>query len=112
VAQELQTTFSGVSGSHLARVGGDEFSVLVSGQPASEVIRMVNGLCAHTWKFVTGRASPPVPPAWYSPTSPPHPGNAVLRGRPGAVHRQETPPDNHGDLRRVRPRHTPAASSG
>ena len=54
VAQELRTTFSGVPGSHVARVGGDEFSVLVSGQPASEVVRMVNGLCAHTWKFVTG----------------------------------------------------------
>jgi diguanylate cyclase (GGDEF)-like protein len=54
VAQELRTTFSGVPGSHVARVGGDEFSVLVSGQPASEVVRMVNGLCARTWKFVTG----------------------------------------------------------
>ncbi len=53
VAQELRTTFSGVNGSYVARVGGDEFSVLVSGQPASEVIRMVNGLCAHNWKFVT-----------------------------------------------------------
>lgn len=56
VAQELHTAFSGIPGSQVARVGGDEFTVLVIDQEASEVIRIVNGLCARTWKYVTGPA--------------------------------------------------------
>jgi diguanylate cyclase (GGDEF)-like protein len=56
VAQELHTAFSGITGSQVARVGGDEFSVLVSGQEAPDVIEVIDALCARTWKFVSGPA--------------------------------------------------------
>jgi diguanylate cyclase (GGDEF)-like protein len=54
VAHELHATFNDVPESRVARVGGDEFSILVSGEEASDVVARVDALCARTWKFVSG----------------------------------------------------------
>ena len=56
VAHELHAAFTDLEGSHVARVGGDEFSVLVTDHDPSTVIAKVNGLCARTWKYLTGPA--------------------------------------------------------
>lgn len=56
VARALHTAFAQLPGSLVARVGGDEFSVLVSGPDTSQVILTANELCQRSWRFVTGAA--------------------------------------------------------
>jgi len=56
VASTLSTAFAEVPGSLVARVGGDEFVVLVSGHDAGDVVAITDGLCQRTWAFGTGAA--------------------------------------------------------
>ena len=54
VARALSLAFSRLTGSLVARVGGDEFMVLVSGHHPSQVLQIADRLCQHTWKFGRG----------------------------------------------------------
>ena len=49
VARALTSEFSRLAGSLVARVGGDEFTVLVSGHDPSSVIAAADRLCRRTW---------------------------------------------------------------
>lgn len=54
VAHDLQKAFSRVNGSLVSRVGGDEFTVLVSGSDPTTVLPVSDELCRRTWKFGSG----------------------------------------------------------
>lgn len=49
VADRLQRCFSRLPGSLVARVGGDEFTVLVTDAPLSEVVALADELATHSW---------------------------------------------------------------
>jgi len=54
VARALNTSFSRLTGSLVARVGGDEFTVMVIGHDPSQVTQIADRLCQHTWPFGRG----------------------------------------------------------
>jgi len=54
VARDLQNAFSRLPGALVARVGGDEFTVLVSGAGPSVVLPISDELCGRTWSFGAG----------------------------------------------------------
>jgi len=54
VARDLQKAFARLPGALVARVGGDEFTVLVSGADPSSVRRVSDELCRRTWRFGEG----------------------------------------------------------
>ncbi|MEO5709090.1 MAG: sensor domain-containing diguanylate cyclase [Nocardioidaceae bacterium] len=54
VSRALTTEFSGLAGALVARVGGDEFTVLVSGHDPVQVVEVTDRLCRRTWKFGSG----------------------------------------------------------
>lgn len=54
VAHALRRMFDPLLGSLVARVGGDEFTVLVTGHEPSLVIAMADDLCGRTWDFGSG----------------------------------------------------------
>lgn len=54
VARLLTSTFSGLTDSRVARVGGDEFTVLVSGHDPSRVVEAANTLFLHSEEFPDG----------------------------------------------------------
>ena len=55
VARALTTEFSRLAGSLVARVGGDEFTVLVSGHDPAAVVAAADRLCRRTWHVRSGR---------------------------------------------------------
>jgi diguanylate cyclase (GGDEF)-like protein len=54
VSRALTTEFSVLAGSLVARVGGDEFTVLSSGHDPVQVVAVADRLCARTWRFGPG----------------------------------------------------------
>ncbi len=54
VADALRVAFAPMTGSLVARVGGDEFTVLVSGYTPASVIEVANALCRRSWTFGHG----------------------------------------------------------
>ena len=54
VAGALQRQYSRLPGALVARVGGDEFTVLVVGHDPAAVVAVSDGLCARTWSFGSG----------------------------------------------------------
>lgn len=51
VARDLTASFSLLTGALVARVGGDEFTVLVSGAEPSSVVALSDELSRRTWQF-------------------------------------------------------------
>jgi diguanylate cyclase (GGDEF)-like protein len=49
VARALTAGFDPLTGSLVSRVGGDEFTVLVSGHDPARVVEVADRLCQHTW---------------------------------------------------------------
>jgi len=56
VAMALSTEFAAIPGSLVARVGGDELTVLICESDAAQVVRTVDSLCGRTCRFVSGPA--------------------------------------------------------
>jgi diguanylate cyclase (GGDEF)-like protein len=54
VGRALLSGYSGLPGSLVARVGGDEFTVMVSGHDPSTVLQVSDRLAQRTWKFGRG----------------------------------------------------------
>jgi diguanylate cyclase (GGDEF)-like protein len=54
VARDLESAYSVLTGAMVARVGGDEFTVLVTGSNAEQVVAISNELCHRTWRFGPG----------------------------------------------------------
>ncbi len=51
VAHRLQRAFAGLPESVVARVGGDEFTVLLAGSPLEKVVEVSDRLCAESWEL-------------------------------------------------------------
>ena len=49
IADAMVQRFAGLPGATVARVGGDEFTVLVSGHPGEAVLEAADALCATSW---------------------------------------------------------------
>ncbi|HEX4976815.1 MAG TPA: sensor domain-containing diguanylate cyclase [Nocardioides sp.] len=56
VADALRDAFAGLPGATVARVGGDEFHVLVGGVPTAEVVATADRLVAESWRTDPGTA--------------------------------------------------------
>jgi diguanylate cyclase (GGDEF)-like protein len=54
VSRALSSAFDPLTGSLVARVGGDEFTVLVSGHEPAQVVRVADRLCRRTWELAHG----------------------------------------------------------
>jgi diguanylate cyclase (GGDEF)-like protein len=54
VARALRISFGRLAGSLVTRVGGDEFTVLVTGHHPQQVTQVADRLCQHTWRFGRG----------------------------------------------------------
>jgi diguanylate cyclase (GGDEF)-like protein len=54
VGRDLQSSFGVLTGALVARVGGDEFSVLVTGSDPQSALTISDELCRHTWRFGPG----------------------------------------------------------
>jgi diguanylate cyclase (GGDEF)-like protein len=54
VARDLESAFSRLTGALVSRVGGDEFTVLVTGPDTSLAVGIADGLCARTWDYGPG----------------------------------------------------------
>lgn len=51
VAHRVQAAFSSLPESVVARVGGDEFTVLLAGCPLAKVVEVSDRLCAQSWEL-------------------------------------------------------------
>jgi diguanylate cyclase (GGDEF)-like protein len=54
VARDLLTEFSRLPGTLVARIGGDEFTVLASAHHPDAVVAAADRLCGRTWRFGPG----------------------------------------------------------
>ena len=54
VARAMNTEFGRLSGTLVARVGGDEFTVLANGHDPVAVVEIADRLCQRTWRFGSG----------------------------------------------------------
>jgi diguanylate cyclase (GGDEF)-like protein len=54
VSRALTTEFGRLPGVLVARIGGDEFTVLASGHDPVQVVAVADTLCRRTWKFGSG----------------------------------------------------------
>jgi diguanylate cyclase (GGDEF)-like protein len=54
VARSMLKAFSRLPGSLVARVGGDEFTVLVSGHPPAQVVDAADQMCQEEYEFGPG----------------------------------------------------------
>ncbi len=54
VARDLEAGYRPLTGALVARVGGDEFTVLVSGPDPAVAVRVSDELCRRTWRFGPG----------------------------------------------------------
>ena len=54
VARSMSTEFGRLSGTLVARVGGDEFTVLANGHDPVAVVEIADRLCQRTWRFGSG----------------------------------------------------------
>ena len=54
VSRALTTEFGRLPGALVARVGGDEFTVLASGHDPVQVVAVADTLCRRTWRFGPG----------------------------------------------------------
>ena len=101
VARALTSEFSRLAGSLVARVGGDEFTVLVSGHDPAAVVDAADRLCRRTWHARSGRrrlgrCRDGGRHARHDADA----GPAVRGGRPGPVRREARPAllDGGGEL--------------
>jgi diguanylate cyclase (GGDEF)-like protein len=54
VARAMNSEFGRLGGTLVARVGGDEFTVLATGHDPVAVVAIADRLCQRTWRFGSG----------------------------------------------------------